>query len=968
MRGKPGRADYRREALIIWKSTLIACLLMLIFVHNSQATHIRAGEIIAKRIDFLSLTYEFTFVGYRDTDSGIQFGSGTFDFGDGNMVTGDFIITEEEITPNVVRAEFTVIHTYAASATYTVSYREEFRNRGIANMANSVNTAFYVQTEIVIDPILGVNSTPVLTVPPIDDGLVGVSFIHNGGAFDPDDDSLAYRLVKPQQARDVNVTDYKFPNDPFFYSNPAQGDEAQENFPTFDIDPITGNLSWDAPGDFLNLSGQDCPSGANNCAEYNVAFVVEEWRNVFGRPTLLGRVTRDMQIIITDGDNEKPQLEVPDPICVEAGTIVSETVVGTDPDGHDVKLEAFGGPFEVVSSATVTPDPPRFEPPPASLQFNWETVCGHVRVNPYQVQFKVSDNPIEQGQRVGPTLVDFETWEITVVGPQPEGLTASAGNGRAINLDWSGYSCNNAFQMQVWRRVGEFMFEPDECMVGIPPNSGYQLVKTIGIDTTQYLDDDRGRGLAAGANYCYRLVAIFPAPGGGISYASDEVCLTLQADSPVITNVDIRETGTEGEVLVRWTPPYETNPTQFPPPYTYNLYRSNDLIFQEPGTEIATGISDTVFVDTGINTLQRGFSYRVELFDNGGFFVDSSAEASSVRMEIDPQVSGIGLHWRAVVPWSNNIQRYPYHYIYRDNVTSDETELVLIDSVQVAQEGFFYFDDGAFNDEPLDENTEYCYYVTAVGAYDNSPLIPEPLINRSEILCAQPRDVVPPCTPLQLSLADFDCEEDLAQQTCEFDNYENNIAWEVDPSSNCDEDIESFNIYFSATGEEEDFELIANTVDNFYTHEGLSGYKGCYKVSAVDRSGNESELTEAVCADNCPSYQLPNVFTPNNDGVNDLFTPLYSNPADPINDFDNANCPRFVRGVELTVFDRSGKNVFSYNSQDSESGILINWNGKTEDGRDLPAGTYYYLANVEFDVLSSSDSKQELSGWVQLLR
>ncbi|MEM9324814.1 MAG: gliding motility-associated C-terminal domain-containing protein, partial [Bacteroidota bacterium] len=301
-------------------------------------------------------------------------------------------------------------------------------------------------------------------------------------------------------------------------------------------------------------------------------------------------------------------------------------------------------------------------------------------------------------------------------------------------------------------------------------------------------------------------------------------------------------------------------------------------------------------------------------------------------------------------------------------VSGDLSELVLIDSVLVTGGGFTYFDDGSFNGETLDEDTEYCYFVTAFGAYDNSPLIPEPLINRSQILCAQPRDVVPPCTPLALSLGEFNCEDDLAQQTCAFDDYENTLEWEVDPSPNCDEDIESFNVYFSLTGAEDEYELIGNTVDNFFVHSGLTGYKGCYRISAVDRSSNESDLTEPVCADNCPNYQLPNVFTPNNDGVNDVFTPLFSNPADPIMDFDNANCPRFVREVVLTIFDRSGKNVFNYNSNDSESGILINWNGKTNNGTDLPSGLYFYSADVEFDVLASSDNKQELSGWVQILR
>ena len=47
-----------------------------------KASHIRAGEVIARRISNLTFEYEFTFIGYRDTETNIEFGGGDFDFGD----------------------------------------------------------------------------------------------------------------------------------------------------------------------------------------------------------------------------------------------------------------------------------------------------------------------------------------------------------------------------------------------------------------------------------------------------------------------------------------------------------------------------------------------------------------------------------------------------------------------------------------------------------------------------------------------------------------------------------------------------------------------------------------------------------------------------------------------------------------------------------------------------------------------
>ena len=71
-----------------------------------------------------------------------------------------------------------------------VSYFEQNRNDGILNMDNSIDTPFFIETEILIDPFFGLNNTPVLLIPPIDNGAVGIKYIHNPGAFDTDGDSL----------------------------------------------------------------------------------------------------------------------------------------------------------------------------------------------------------------------------------------------------------------------------------------------------------------------------------------------------------------------------------------------------------------------------------------------------------------------------------------------------------------------------------------------------------------------------------------------------------------------------------------------------------------------------------------------------------------------------------------------------------------------------------------------------------
>lgn len=928
---------------------LISFLLASMIVHISRATHIRAGEIIATRIS--NNVYEFTFIGYRDVE-GVPFGDGTFDFGDGTKyggINGQSIpwIQPEDIGNGVEKWQFTLTHEYSGGSTYLVSYQEDFRNDNIQNIAGSVSTSFYVETLVVVDALI-INSTPYFTVPPIDQGVVGAVFEHNPGAFDPDRDSLAYYFTIPKQSSGLEVNGYQSLIDPNFYTDFSKGNADRDTIPSLSIDPVTGTLVWDAPGGAL------IPDQENR--EFNVAFVVEEWREIGGEMRRLGYVTRDMQIIIWNYENDPPELEIPDDTCVVAGETVTGIVTGTDEDGDPVKLEAFGGPFEVTPSATFTPNPPEFQGPPSVLNFEWTTDCGLVSSEPYEVQFKATDDPTIPGIDNPPGQVNFETWSISVVGPAPLNLTANTIPGRRIALDWDDYSCTNADSIQIWRRVGSFEFDPT-CNPGIPENSDYQLIETLAIDSTSWEDTNNGLGLNQGSKYCYRLVATFPEPLGGLSIASNEACDSLVVDVPIITNVDILSTSeVNGEIRVNWTPPYEIDQGMFPPTYTYELIRTEGAGPGGTFTSLVTG-TDTTFVDTGLNTDDLAYSYRVILFDGTGTRVDTSQQASSVRLEPNSQIGAIRLNWTAKVPWSNTVQEYPYHYIYRDNVlNNDLLALQLIDSVEVTQEGLSYFDDGRFNGVDLDEDTEYCYFVTTKGSYGNA-ILPEPLINNSQITCAQPNDTIPPCPPISIIFdTNFSCE---SQVSCgENTQLRNVLRWEYDLQEECDDDIEFFKVYVSDSGVEGTFGLLGETDGTEFSHSNLRSLAFCYYVTAVDRSGNESRISEVACNNNCSQYLLPNVFTPNNDGLNDTFRPLQN----------NGDCPRFVESVVFKVFNRSGASLFEYDSTEPENTIFINWDGKSKNGQELPAGVYYYSAEVKFLGLNPNNSIEVINGWVQIFR
>jgi hypothetical protein len=134
-----------------------------------------------------------------------------------------------------------------------------------------------------------------------------------------------------------------------------------------------------------------------------------------------------------------------------------------------------------------------------------------------------------------------------------------------------------------------------------------------------------------------------------------------------------------------------------------------------------------------------------------------------------------------------------------------------------------------------------------------------------------------------------------------------------------------------------------------------------------------------VCFDNCPYYELPNIFSPNADGCNDFFS-AYSDrdfigesgqPSGELCEFtpdeSKAKCARFVEKVDVRIFNRWGKEVYSYESG-GERTIYIDWDGRGEDGRELSTGVYYYVAEVTFLSVDPEKRNQIVKGWVQLMR
>ncbi len=924
-----------------WREKLITVVCLMCLTQISLASHMVAVEIRARPIDCNTRKYEITLIGYVNTQSTVLFGGelDSLSFGDGHSIrVPEQLPVVIDPVLNIGRVQYVVVHTYATNGRYILSYREHARNDGILNMANSGFTTFYTESAIIIAGGK-CDSSPYLTVPPIDRACRGIAYYHNAGAIDPDDDSVSFSLVTPRSSRSAEVVNYSNPNDRKFYDvlgiGYNQANENKNGSPTFFIDPVDGTLSWDAPG----VTG-----------EYALAIKITGWRYNLKDSTWVesGFCIRDMQVKVEDCNNKKPALIVPDELCIFAGETVEFNVPGSDPDGHPVVIEAFSDIFTLTDNpGAVTPEggPLQSTLAPfdtASLQFRWITSCDNVKSQPYKIVFKITDSP-----PAGPRLARFETVSIKVIAPPPEfeAVTINPVEKTAV-LTWEN-ACDNVSAIQVWRRVSEYPYIQPDCNIGMPYFLRYELMATLPADSPSYKDSD----LAIGAQYCYRLVALVGDNNIPSRISIDTCFIPRPAEAPVITNVSIlRTAGAGGRVEVKWTPPFDIDKTQYPPPYQYHVYRSDPDGSLEKITTVPQ--NDTVYIHS-VNTIDKPLSYRVELYVPGitPEAVDTSSVAGSVFLKGQALPARIALNWEAETPWYNYSYNNPYHLIYRSEVSVDGP-FILIDSVNVNESGFNFFDIGEFQNEPLIEGKTYYYRVLTRGSYGN-PKIHEPLENFSQAVAITAQDATPPCTPI-VNLTQADC----SSLDCSVDTYFNHLTWSFE-NENCLEDGLVYRV-FVADSEDGPFEMLETMARTAFLHNNLSSLAKCYRVAAVDRAGNMSSLSEIICNDNCPYFELPNVFTPGSaDNFNDVF--LAFGPDD-----GSAMCFRFVKHVDLTVYNRWGEEVYSVSTSELNNTVL--WDGSFNSGKDAESGIYYYNANVTFDVRDPSKQNKQYKGWVHLIR
>ncbi len=878
------------------KSLLSILFILFLAANQLLATHNRAGEITYKCDSLNPLKYHITITTYTKESSVpadrcelvINFGDSTSDtIPRSNGPVGTCPSPAKmgiSLGNDIKKNEYKTTHVYGGPGVFTISVEDPNRNSNIMNINNSVDVAFYLESELVISGFSNCNSSPVLGNPPVENGCVYQVYEHNPAAWDPDGDSLVFSLVPCKGQNGLPIPNYVYPNQ-------VQGCDGG----TFSIDAHTGTVTWDYP---LCIG------------EYNFAILIQEYRN----SSLIGSVLRDMQVTIGNCDNIKPVIEALTPICVIAGDTIVKQIIARDPNGDQVELTATGEPFGLSNSPALF-NQPVYGQDSVVDTFFWATVCQHIRPQLYQVVFRAEDDnsPI--------SLVDYETLDILVIGPEPLNPMATP-QGNAIILTWDPPICGNATGYNIYRRADSTGWSPAYCETGVPEYTGYSKIASVaGISNTSFLDDNNGAGLVHGQNYCYLLTANYPTGAEGI--ASEEFCAELKKDVPVITHVSVKQTAKDsGANIVIWSAPTELDSLEYPGPYLYKIYRSPG--FNPASNPIYTTNSnvsiknvDTIYVDTFLNTYDLPNTYRVDMFSDT-VFAGSTQNASSVFLSSTPSDNKLLLSWQEIVPWTNH--KYVV-YRYDNNMG----QYILLDTVFTNT----YPDSGLVNEH------EYCYYVKSIGSYSSAGFI-NPIINLSQEHCNAPVDTTAPCSPEGL-LIDRDC-----------DQVENTLYWSK-PDMNCGDDVVGYYIYYAPQlGLEPSLiDSVASPSITHYLHTNLTSVAGCYAVSSVDSFGNVSAMSEIVCTDNCPNYHLPNVFTPGGDGMNDYFIPF---PY------------KFVESIDLKIFNRWGQIVFTTTDPD------IMWDGTNQEtSYNVTDGTYYYICDV-YEIRLTGIEKRTLTGYVQLLR
>ncbi|UZR98129.1 DUF7619 domain-containing protein [Chondrinema litorale] len=492
--------------------------LLLLSMGSLYANHIRGGYLTGERISANSLTYRFTVYLYRD-NGGVPPQPGTFEFGYSNaepeLVVPESLgfidgYTDNQGDPTEILV-YQVEHTFPTEGEYKVSYYEQNRNPAVSNMSNSGNTAFFLESIFNINSALGMNTSPQLLNKIWMLAYPGRKFTFNPIGYDAEGDSLSYRFTVCKQGLDeegnaVNVDSYKYPDHPDFNGEREDGSGSA----VFLIDPETGLITWDAPGDV---------------GEFTYAFYIDEWRD----GVLISSINCDFQVISSLVEDDipssfTPEIESPSDICLDYYDSVSDFILISKAYDYQIKSELIDqGKLIITDSSYVENNEIR-----NLLKLDLNNLTKEdIQEDSYIISIS-ANNLVEVSKE----------WKIKILGEAPAAPIGERGlDNKTINLSWESYNDSTAEIMSIWRAAGSV---PDsiDCFDFEEEGADFIKVGEVSINDTTFIDYNEGIEFKA-LDYYYVLIANYAEPSGGESKHSEILTVEYTGD---VNNASIKGT------------------------------------------------------------------------------------------------------------------------------------------------------------------------------------------------------------------------------------------------------------------------------------------------------------------------------------------------------------------------------------------------------------------------------------------
>lgn len=392
---------------------ILYTLAFLIFINSNSFGHIRFMFIEVKPVSCQSFNYDVIIHLSQNAGSDILFGGLEVMFGDGTYK--DISLSDiDHIEINKAQLYYKIVinHAYPGPGKYVISAREFNRDADIKNMENSVQTPFYLENLIVLDPVFGCNTPPYLENPPLFTSKSGSKYQFDFSAIDPDNDSISFELAPAYQDKDVAAVNFEIASD---YETTGL-----RKIGSISLDPYTGLHLWNS----MNAKGYYC-----------IVLKMTEWKKIDGEYYQISQSTIDYLIDLIEGENIPPQIQGLADTAIVIGNTYSNNIIMNDPEGDSIQMLAYGNFLKLLDHSPG--NKLTFYPGPLNFGINYTPTAKDIRIKPYKILISGTDQaedhlPMSKTESINIWITDREH-----LPDPPEKLVSQVLNKNLVGVYWN---------------------------------------------------------------------------------------------------------------------------------------------------------------------------------------------------------------------------------------------------------------------------------------------------------------------------------------------------------------------------------------------------------------------------------------------------------------------------------------------------------------------------------------------------